>query len=575
MRLPTKSPAWRGLPPSWCSRWAQLLAMALVTGCGPAFAPAASHDVPPISFGQGRSGTFTILHTNDIHGHLDEFRVATGNASAQTGDPGRRPQEYERAGLIGGFPRLAAAVRQVRARRGQQNVLLVDAGDTFGDQLLANLEKGEPTLRMMDALGYQFMALGNHDFEYTAANTRRLQGLIKFPMRAANTVVRPPAPGADAPATVGPPGQPFLGDPTLVITVGGVRVGLLALTYHNTDQTGNKDNTRELQFTSGIEAAQRLVPALRQRADLVVVVSHQGTVVDSILGARVPGIDLIVGGHSHDDIEPPRRVGGTWMVQALSDASALGELTVTVRGGKIATVQGEVHQLYADRYEPDVEFVARLDSLRRTHRPVLEATVATAVTDIGRRYKSESPIDKLAGEMLREYAKAEISLLPGLGFGTTLRPGPITREMIYAIFPHPAKIVHVTLTGAQILETLEQSATNLRPLDDMDRVGGLLQTSGLRWTLDLTKPVGARVSAVSVGGTPLDRARNYRVVTNGGILQGTHRYTTVANGMNIERDEQNVTEVLVDAFRRRGTVSAPPLGDITLITASVRASNER
>jgi len=522
-------------------------------GSAPAAAPATSpDDIPPIRFGP--SGTFTILHTNDIHGHLDEFRVARGNASAQTGDPGRRAQEYEREGLIGGFARLAGAVQQVRQRRGAANVLLVDAGDTFGDQLLANLEKGEPTMRMMNALGYQFMALGNHDFEYTAEQTRRLQGMVNFPMRAANAIVK----GT---------GQSFLGDPTAVITVGGLRVGLLALAYHNTDQTGSKDNTMELTFGSGIDAARRYVPALRQRSDIVVVVSHQGTVVDSILGARVPGIDLIVGGHSHDEITPPRRVGGAWMVQALSDASALGELTVTVRRGKVARVHGEVHQLYADRYAPAPRFVSLLDSLRARHRTQLEEVIATAATDIGRRYKSESPVDKLAGEMLREYAKADIAMLPGLGFGTTMRPGPITSEMIYAIFPHPAKIVHVTLTGAQIMETLEQSATNLRPADDMDRVGGLLQTSGIRWTLDLTKPIGRRVSAVSVGDAPLDLARSYNVVTNGGILQGTHRYTTVAKGASVERDEQNVTAVLVEAFRRRGTVSAPSMGDITLITS--------
>lgn len=530
-----------------------------VAGRPPAGGAARSpDDIPPIRFGP--SGTFTILHTNDIHGHLGEFRVAPGNASAQTGDPGRRYQQYERAGMVGGFARLAGAVEQVRQRRGAPNVLLVDAGDTFGDQLLANMQRGEPTVRMMDALGYQFMALGNHDFEYGTANTRRLQGLVRFPMRAANVVVRET-------------GQPFLGDPTAVMTVGGLRVGLLALGYHNTDQTGNKDNTRELAFTNGIEAARRYVPALRQRSDVVVVVSHQGTVIDSILGARVPGIDLIVGGHSHDEIAPPRRVGGAWMVQALSDASALGELTVTVRGGRLARVDGRVHQLYADRYPASPRFRALHDSLRAAARPQLEEVIATAATDIGRRYKSESPVDKLAGDILREYARADVAMLPGLGFGTTMRPGPITREMVYGLFPHPAKVVHATLTGTQLMETLEQSATNLRPADDMDRVGGLLQTSGIRWTLDLTRPAGRRVSGVSVGGAPLDPARHYKVVTNGGILQGTHRYTAIARGANVERDEQNVTEVLVEALRRRGTVSAPALGDITLIPTSAAAAD--
>lgn len=510
---------------------------------------------PPLGNRAAPSGTFTILHTNDIHGRVQEFRVARGNATAQTGDPGRPYQEYDRDGVVGGFPRLATAVQEIRRRRGPSNVLLVDAGDTFGDQLLSNLEQGVPVMRLMDALGYQFMALGNHDFEYGTEQTRRLQQLVSFPMRGANVVVA---------AT----GEPFLGDPTTVIEVGGVRVGLLALAYHNTAETGNKQNTAELAFTSGIEAARRWVPALRERSDVVVVVSHQGTAVDRLLGERVPGIDLIVGGHSHDEIAPPSRVGGAWMVQALSDASALGEVTVTVRDGRVTGVEGEVHQLFADRFTPDPRFVAAVDSLRSPHRERLEEEIATAATDIGRRYKSESPADKLAGEILREYATADIAMLPGLGFGTTIRPGPITREMLYALFPHPSAVVTVAMTGAQVRATLEQSATNLRPVDDADRVGGLLQTSGIRWTLDLRKPVGARVSEVTVGGRPLDPARTYRVVTNGGILQGTHRYTAVAQGRDVRRDARSVTEVLEDALRRRGTVRAPTAGDITLIDAN-------
>ncbi len=511
----------------------------------------------------GASGTVTILHTNDMHGHLSEFRVAPGNASAQTGDPGRRAQQYPRDGIVGGFARLATAVQQLRAQHGPEQVVLVDAGDTFGDQLLANLTKGDATLRLMCALRYDFMALGNHDFEYGSANTLRLQSLVRFPMRAANTRVI--STSADAGGA-----HPFLGDPTLVVTRAGVRVGLLALTYHNTDQTGNAENTRDIEFSSGIDAARRYVPPLRQRADIVVIVSHQGTTVDSLLAERVRGIDVIVGGHSHDEITPPRRVAGTWMVQALSDASALGELTVTVNRGRVETVRGLVHTLYADRYAPDSAFAARLESIRAPHRSVLEEVVATAATDIGRTYKSESAADKLAGVMLREFAGAEVSMLPGLGFGTTIRPGPVTREMIVGLFPHATKVVRITLTGAQILATLEQSATNLRPTDDMDRIGGLLQTSGIRWTLDLQRPVGARVSAVTIAGVALDLARAYRVVTNGGILQGTHRYTAVATGTNVERMSQNVSDVLVDAFRRRGVVEAPALGDITLIQASTR-----
>ena len=520
--------------------------------CGPALIPAISPDGTPVTAPRGASGSFTILHTNDIHGDLSEFAVDTGDATAQTGDRGRPYQEYPRAGMIGGFARVATAVQHARTAQPPGSVILVDAGDTFGDGLLANLTKGEATLRLMDALGYTFMALGNHDYEYTVANTQRLQGLVHFPMRAANAIVT---------AT----GQPFLGDPTMVVSVGGIRVGLLALTYHNTDQTGNRSNTQELRFESGIATARRYVPALRTRADMIVVVSHQGTAVDSLLGVTVPGIDVIVGGHSHDRIQPPRRVGGAWMVQALSDASALGELRVRVRDGHVAEVDGVVHELYADRYQPDARFAAMLDSLCAPYRDTLRAVVATAANRIGRQYKSESPVDGLAAEILRRYGTADVAFLPGLGFGVTWQPGPVTREMIVGMFPHATAVIHESLTGAQILRILEQSATNLRPDSDLDRVGGLIQTAGMRWTVNLTRAVGHRVSNVFIGQRPLDDVARYSVMTNGGLLQGTHRQTTFADGQDIVRDPRPFSLVLEEALRALGTIHAPVLGAVTLI----------
>ena len=498
------------------------------------------------------SGTFTILHTNDIHGTLSEFVVDTGDATAQTGDPGRTYQEYPRRGVIGGFARLASAVERARQAHPPGSVLLVDAGDTFGDGLLANLTRGAATIELMNALRYTFMALGNHDYEYTSDGTRALQRVAHFPMRAANAIVK---------AT----NEPFLGDPAFVVNAGGVRVGLLALTYHNTDQTGNRDNTRDLSFISGIEAARRYVPALRKQVDVVVVVSHQGTAVDSVLGAQVPGIDIIVGGHSHDRITPPRRAGTAWIVQALSDASALGELTVTVAEGRVTAVAGAVHELYADRYAPDQRFAQLLDSIRAPFCDTLTSVIATAAGRIGRQYKSESPIDVLAAELLRRYGNADVAFLPGLGFGVTIQPGPITREMLVSLFPHPTAVIHERLTGRQITAVLEQSVTNLNPANHLDRVGGLIQTAGLHWVVDPAQPPGHRISDVRAGTRPLDAAAQYSVMTTCGLLQGTHRQTTFAEGRDIVRDERGFGVVLEAAIRAMGTLRAPEMGAITFI----------
>jgi 5'-nucleotidase / UDP-sugar diphosphatase len=227
--------------------------------------------------------TVTILHTNDFHGRHQAVRVIKGNATAQTGDPGRDWDEFEREGLAGGFPALATAVNRFREQRGAENVVLVDAGDAFGDDLLGNLTEGEAVVRLMNTTGYQMMALGNHDFDYGKERTRALQEIAAFPMRGANVILRES-------------GKPFLGDPTLIVEAGGARIGFLLLGYHNTAQTGNPKNLAGLAFESGVDAARRHVPGLSQRADVVVVVSHQGTAMDRVLAQEVAGIDVIIGG---------------------------------------------------------------------------------------------------------------------------------------------------------------------------------------------------------------------------------------------------------------------------------------
>jgi 2',3'-cyclic-nucleotide 2'-phosphodiesterase (5'-nucleotidase family) len=279
----------------------------------------------------------------------------------------------------------------------------------------------------------------------------------------------------------------------------------------------------------------------------------------------VPGIDIIVGGHSHDRIKPPRKVAGSWIVQALSDASALGELTVHVAGGRVTSVSGTVKELYADQYAVDPRYARMLDSMRAPFRDTLQAIVGTAAERLGRQYKSESPADVVAADILRRAGGADVAFLPGLGFGVTIQPGPITREMLIGLFPHPTSVIHEKLTGRQILAVLEQSATNLRPADDIDRVGGMIQTAGLKWTIDLTRPIGRRISDVYVGSRAIDEAASYTVMTNGGLLQGTHRQATFAAGSDIVRDARSFAAVLEEGVTEMGPIHAPKLGAVTLV----------
>jgi 5'-nucleotidase / UDP-sugar diphosphatase len=495
--------------------------------------------------------TLTILHTNDIHGRNRSFKVVRGSATSQTGDPGQDWHEYSSEGWVGGFPALSTAVNRFRQERGPENVLLVDGGDTFSDDLLGNLTQGEAVVRLMNALGYQLMALGNHDFDYGIERTRQLEKIGGFPMRAANVIER---------AT----GQPFLGDPTLVLEAGGLKVGFLTLGYHNSGLTGNQKNHEPLMFIDGVEAARRYLPGLRERSDLIIVLSHQGTAMDRILAKKVPMMDLIIGSHSHDQIEN-EKVGAVAITQAVSDASVLGETLIQVESGKAIKIENHLHTLWNEKYPDDPEISHLLMDIRRPHQSELEEVIGLVASPIWRNYRSESPFDRLAGEMMCHELDTEIAFLPGVGYGVTLLPGPLTRETLYTLLPHPAKVVTMKMTGDQVLEILEQSATNQAPENPAKIVGGLVQTAGLKWTVNYNLPSGQRISDVSVRGQAIEKERYYRVATNSGMLNGLHNYHAFSKGRNIKTHNRRLNILIEAAIRKVGALEPPPAGSIKLV----------
>jgi 5'-nucleotidase / UDP-sugar diphosphatase len=492
----------------------------------------------------------TILHTNDMHGRYRPISIIRGSATSQTGDPGRTWDEFDREGTAGGFPSLATAVKRIRRERGPDNVLLVDGGDTFSDDLLGNLTRGEAVIRLMNSLGYQLMALGNHDYDFGSERTRELDQIANFPMRAANVV--------DVKT-----GRPFLGDPTIVFQAAGIRAGFLTLTYHNTGYTGNPKNYEGLAFKDGIEAVRQYLPDLRRRADLVVVLSHLGSAMDRVLAREVPEMDIIIGAHSHDRISN-ERIGDITLVQAVSDNSVLGEIEISLDGTQITNVESRLHTLWLEEFPEDEEIARQVEVLRAPYQDTLDAVIAIAGEPIGRHYRSESPFDKLVGEIICAETGAEIGFMPGVGYGVTLQPGAITREALYTLIPHPAKLVTMRLTGENILEILEQCATNQAPEDPRLIVGGLVQTAGLRWRVDFVQPSGSRVSGVYVRGEAVRKDKNYSIGTNAGMAGGLHRYTAFTKGQNVVIHDLQINELVEKVFIKMGTVMLPVLGDIIL-----------
>lgn len=494
----------------------------------------------------------TILHTNDRHGTHQPFKATEGNSTSQTGDEGRENLfTFDRKAKIEGFAYLAAAVKKIRQEKGEENVLLLDAGDTFSDDQLGNLTKGEAVIKLMRSLSYDFMALGNHDFDYGKERTAELQDIAGFPFGAANI-------------TDSITGKPFLDPPYIIKEVGNSRIAVLAVGYHNTELTGNRENMKGLRFSPGNDAVKEYIPILRDQADILIVLSHAGTAVDKLIAREVDGIDLIIGGHSHDLISPPQKVNETFIVQALSDGAILGETRLVVKNNRLIDVKSDHHFLWNDEWEPDEETEKLVAQLRSPYVNKLEEKIATTGTIIGRQYKSESPFDKLVGNLLREEYNAEVALLPGVGYGISLN-GEISSEEVYKLLPHPSKIATLTMTGEQLKSTLEQTAENLNPQNKLDLVGGLLQSSGIDYEMDLTKPVGQRVSNISIGGTPVENSQDYRVVTHTGMVRGIHKYDEIGKGDNILKTDRQLNEFVLDRFRSMSSIDMPGnMGEIKI-----------
>ena len=228
----------------------------------------------------------TFLTTNDLHAYLVPFDIK--------GDPVKKTPDIKD---VGGAARRATIIRTIRSED-RNPVLLLDSGDTtYGWSPLAKAFHGAPDMDMMNVIGYDAMVPGNHEFQLHSPDLLRNHAAAKFPWVCANVIYEKT-------------GELFT-QPYIIREAGGVRVAILGLTN---DLVSTQPNTYKsgpelgLKYLSATEVAAKLVPELRQKADIIVLLSHLGVGGDQALAKAVPGIDIILGGHSHWRLNPPRMV---------------------------------------------------------------------------------------------------------------------------------------------------------------------------------------------------------------------------------------------------------------------------
>lgn len=212
-----------------------------------------------------------------------------------------------------------------------------------------------------------------------------------------------------------------------------------------------------------------------------------------------------------------------------------------------------------------------LEQLLAPHRTALDAVVGQAAgwlvraqTLAGREARkrdAESPIDSLFADILRATTRADVAFLPGVGYGVAIPPGPITAAQLRQMVPHEGKVFTLRLSGAGIVEVLEQAVENVFARDPAVKVGGMVQLSGLRFCYDPERPRGRRVVEVERTEGRWDAARDYTVVTNSLLAEGGHNYQAFLRG-DRKTEHSSQYDTIRRWFTDHAPVATPPPGRI-------------
>jgi 5'-nucleotidase len=460
----------------------------------------------------------TILHTNDFHARFEPISRFDSGCSAEDNDAGE---------CFGGSARIATAIAEARARGG--NTILVDGGDPFQGSLFYTYYKGALAAEMMTEMGYEAMAVGNHEFDDGPAVLRDFIDAVPFPVLMANADVSAEATLADLPLA------------SAVIEKGGERIGLIGLTpVANPELASPGPN---IVFTDPVPAVQAEVDRLTgDGIDKIIVLSHSGLSVDRRVAEGTTGVDVIVGGHSHSlmgDMEGavapyPLAVNGVQIVQAYAYGKYLGELTVTFDDAGVVTAASGAPRLLDASVAEDPAIKARVAEAAEPLNEIRNRVVAETADRIeGDRTvcrAMECAMGNLVADaMLARVADQGIDLAftNSGGLRASIEAGEVTMGDVLTVLPFQNTLSTFQITGATLLAALENGVSQVE-----EEAGRFPQVAGMSFAMDLSQPVGSRVSEVMVGGEPLDPARVYGAVSNNYVRNGGDGYAMFEDAMN-------------------------------------------
>ncbi len=490
----------------------------------------------------------TLLFTNDFESAFDPIPAYW-----------RDDVEY-----LGGIAQIATLVETIRDR--ETLVFLFDAGDIFTG-ILSKLTEGAVPMEMMITMGYDAMAIGNHEFEYGWESFADQKSRLPFPVLGANLFYK----GTDHPYA-----QPYA-----VIERDGFRIGVIGILGRDARNAIIPSHVAGVDFREPIPIVKGLVNELRPAVDLIVVLAHQGKTApmqtddeahpdiqrgieaDYNKAGEVEGIDVLFCGHADAGTEKPvvHPKTGTLIMQTYGQGTRLGylKLQVAMDTGAILSHQGSLLHVVSNELKPHPMIVQKLEHYRALF-PDLQKTIFHAKERFSRVYNKESDLGNLYADILREEGEAQIGFIHAGGLRKDLPKGDVPLADLMNSFPFKNEMVILEMNGAQIKEVLEQSLTLER---------GMLQVSGLNVEYDLDRPIGGRTLSISVGNEILDPRAAYRVATTDFLAQGGDHYSTFPQTKRLTKkgSQPLFAEALQDYLSAQEVVEMPSRGRLIPIAS--------
>jgi 2',3'-cyclic-nucleotide 2'-phosphodiesterase/3'-nucleotidase len=523
--------------------------------------------------GGGERAWITVLSTTDLHGNVLPIDYYTNKPDAR------------------GLAKVATLIRQARAEN-PTGTLLLDSGDTIQGTPLEyfhnkkNNAPPDPLMLAMNALKFDALAVGNHEYNFGLGVLEKARREANFPWLSANTYKK---------GTSETYYRPYV-----VRELNGVRVGLVGLTTPGVPFWENRENFAGLEFRAPVAEARKWVGVLRERerVDLVVIAMHMGLeedlrtgerspgqVTDENVAARlareVPGIDLILMGHTHREV-PSLLINNVLLTQASFWGRHLARADLyleRVAGGRWRVAAKSARTIaVGERTETDAEIARLIEPYDRETQSWLARVVGESPAELtaeGSLFRDTAILDLIQRVQL-DAGRADVSLVASFNPQARLPRGAVTVRDIAGLYIYENTLVVLEVTGRQLKDALEHSAKYFRAYEAGRSPAELVDekipaynfdiAEGVTYDLDLTKPVGARIQNLRFRGQPLDPAQKLKLATNNYRVNGGGGYTMFRGAPEVYRSSTEIRELIIDWVERNKRIPPEPTNNWRLVT---------